>query len=984
MGGRGVLANDATPRPTVAEQMQTTQPIDAAYLRAAGIAGGGGFVGGYPISQQQAVRGAVTGAQMGIEGGATIAGQAAGLPGGPVGVMGGGNLGARFGNYLSQGLEYAIYGKPYSQEENEKAALMGSVPMVGAEELAAQRMAQSGLMAVKPEKTMLEALESAARTGTKFGAAGAATEALVGTAYSPNYEIPSYERMAGAALGPMALGTMAQFLQDKGSSLVDRAGQALNAYNFYRKQGITPTPGLLDPKRYAAIEQQIINQQPLGSTATQVENLYQAVSQNLEDIAPSSMQGSTMFERMKDKMTGIAESRKKLDELGPKVQSSQLEADKALADLNKTKEQYFADQTSAANKALDDTINEAVARARTDAVNAATRGQAGVRPDISRDAAANMAKTVDDAYKTHWQRMYAPFPDKDPIFDTEAIFKQAEGIYNEYMGEGKMPASLKARLGGTGEEPSFRASLNSLRELRDTLLDKGKFESTDSSLMEGELKRLAGTITSELDRQVPSAFGDPALVDQFLKVNKDFANYANLRKAPGVDLILQRNPQDSMVSNVVAAIEKNGAGADEFKNFRSFIANLAKPQQAVKDFEAAQYVTPTSAATINPELASKMAQHYNDIIRGNVLWQSSRGGKVDPELLISRLNKIGNDPEALKLLGFGTQDQVAELTQLFKKHPLASKMTPDEWSQLFSSPTFQQSLEKGGKLTDLLKKPMQISDLQNQMGMIVRLQQAGRADLAEKIYQDALKNAEDLKIERSQLADKLKAMEADPTYAIHKNVKIEPANYYDLISKTTDTNIVNSSHLKAIAESLRKSPLIADKELLAAWQRGYIKQRLMVDEGSRINVNRVSDIFGGINPRKMVQEMDVANAILDPKQVKEIEELARVVNRMRSYETASTAEKEKISKLIKSSYGRGYLAMVDMLKRREYDQVATALMNPDEYRNKVAFNGQWLQTAGKTLETMAPSGTRLFLPSNQQQQQAPSSVLRFAQPQPSR
>lgn len=966
--------------PSVAAQMQTTTPIDAAYLRAAGIAGGGGFVGGFPITGPQALKAAVTGTQLGLEGGATILGQTVGLPGGPAGVSVGGNIGARFGNYLSQLLDYAVYDKPYSQKENEKAALMGTVPMVGPEELVASRLAQAGLTTIKPEKTIPQALASALETGGKFGTAGGLTEAAVETAYSPTGELPPAGQIAMAAGGPMALGTMAQFLQDKGSTLVDRAGRAMNALNFYRGQGIAPTPGMVDPRRFAMLEERLVREQPLGTVAKQREQAYETLSQNLEDIAPSTMQGSTMYEQMKNKMTGIADARKRLDGLGREVSASQQAADKALLDLNKTKEQYFADQTSAATKAFDDTIEAALQRARQESLRSVTIGQTGTRPDLTREATVKLIETVDDAYKTHWQRMYAPFPDKEANFDTKAIYDQAKEIFDKFMGKDRMPVADMARLGAAGDEPTFKASLDSLKLLRQDLLQRGKFGTSEANSFQGELKQLAGLINDEIDRQLPKAFGDPLLVDQYKKVTRDFARYSELRNAPGVGVLFDNPVRTGVTGEKISAITSDevskiandiiekGAGSEPFRNIRAFIAHIAADQFA--------------SLSINPEVAGRMYQHFNDIIRGHILWGSSKNGKVDAGKLIGTLDRLGNDPEALRLLGFGSQGQIEELGQLYKNHPQASKMTPDQWNQLFASPTFQRSLEQGGTLTGLLKPVMQASELQNQMGMVVRLQQAGRAELAEKIYQDALKNAEDLRISRSELATKLKQMEADPTFAVHKDSQLNPANYYDLIQKTTDTNITDKKYIKAIADSLRESPLAADKELLARWQRGYIKERLMTDEGTRMNLERVSDVFGGQNLRKSLQEMDVAQALLDPKQVDAIEQLAQVANRMRLYERGGSADKEKLNKLLNKPIYRGYSAMLDMIRRREYDSVAQALSNPDNYVNKVAINGQWLEFAGKGLKTITPSAARMFLPANQQQ--APNSLLQFAQPQPSR
>ena len=77
---------------------------------------------------------------------------------------------------------------------------------------------------------------------------------------------------------------------------------------------------------------------------------------------------------------------------------------------------------------------------------------------------------------------------------------------------------------------------------------------------------------------------------------------------------------------------------------------------------------------------------------------------------------------------------------------------------------------------------------------------------------------------------------------------------------------------------------------------------------------------------------------------------------------------------------RGYDAIADMIRNRDYDQAVTALLNPKEYTDAIAVKGEWLKAVGQPIKAVAPTLSR-FLP---QQQQVPQNIQQFAQPQPSR
>lgn len=969
------------------------RPMDAAYMRAAAMAGGGGMVGGYPISGEQALRGAVTGGRLAMEGGGTAVAQGLGLAGGPAGPSIAGGTAARFLNMLGQGAEYAIYGKPFDVAENEKATLMGMVPIAGPEQLMAARAAQLGARSAVPG-----AIGTAVQTGGRFGAAGGASEVAVDLATKG--EMPSLQQVAIATAAPFALGSAGEYLSQKGSTMIDRAAQAANALDFFKKANINPTPGMVDPRRFALMEQRMINKDPLGPLAQKQERAYEALSSGLYDVAPGKMQEATVFEQMKEKMAGIQQARQNLDRLGPEVAAAQKEADRALLDLNRNRDEYLKQVTETSDKALNEAVDGALKQSRQIQMMRTMQGPQAMSPDAARTEMVNkVIKPLDNAYDVHWGRMYAPFPNKEPLFDTTPILREAEKIYSGFSL--KVPPALKSILSGADEEAGVvmldsmgrpiasdvvqkgtTASLDALRNLRDMILKKGRIDASDPNLMEGSLRQFAGFISGQMDEQAPRVFGAD-MADQFRKVQADYKTYAELWKKPGLEMLFADNPTDEVVTKIVQGIEKSGSGADEFKNLRNLIANLAEPQTAKEVVqEGGQFMLGSKGSQVNPELAGRLAQHVNEVIRSNVLYGVSKNGKVEPKELISRLEKIGNDPEALRLLGFGTQDQVAEMRSLFSDYPLASKMSPDQWNELYASKTFQQALEKGGKLTDLLRPQLQLSELQNELSMATYMRNLGRLDTADSLYKSALDKARDLRISEAQLRARVSELQANPTYAVHTNAPVSPANYNELIRLTTDTsaNAVTKEYLKSVAESLRNSSLRSDNELLTNWQAGYIRNQLMSGGGAQADVLKLSDLFGGMNRRGAAKEMSLARAILDDKQIEAIQNLGEAANQLRLYERGGSATKKRVTETLndRGRILRGYDAMADMLLRRQYDQVAQALVNPDQYVNRIAAGGQWLQVGGETAKAIAPALSR-FLPQQQQQQpnQPPSSIPQF-------
>lgn len=981
----GATRQSAAPSPVaaapVSPQPKEVQPIDPAMMRAAAMAGGGGMVGGYPISGEQAVRGVVTGGRMALEGGGTALAQAGGMLAGPAGPSVAGAAAAKFLNAVGQGVEYAVYGTPYNSAENEKATLMGAVPLAGPESLIAARLAASGLKAATPS-----AVANALQFGGKLGTAGGLSEAAVETAATG--ELPGAGQIAMAAAVPFAAGTAGEYLASRGSNLVDRYGNIMDRLGKFRQIGMEPTPGMVEPGRFAKFEQRLIEREKGGPVAQQVNKAYNQLSENITATIPETMENRTVYDTLLERSTGLAKKRAELDSLGEKVRAANQQADSALTSLNDTRDKFFQDVVKANDSAMESVSEAALQNARQAAIQ---RAQGNTNPLSGAQARTvivdKVVKPMDSAYDVYWKRMYSMFPDKEKAFDTTPILKEAEKIYGNYNRE--VPSELASIL-SEGEGKGVTASLAALRNLRELLLKRGKIGDADPTAMQGDLRRLGGFVTQEMDSQAARVFGAEGAA-QFKAVQTDYKRYSDLWHKPGVEMLYADNPTDDVVTKIVNGIKENGSEADEYKNLRALIANLAEPQSArsVAVVEGAPRMA-EGVNTINQELAGRLASHVNDTIRANIFWQSSKGGKVDPTTLIGTLEKIGRDPEALRLLGLGTQADVESLAQLFKNNPQATALTPQQLSDAYLSVKLTSG--ERASIADLLAAPVKASQIENQLVKAVYDKGMGRLTSASKRLEEAQKTARELGLSEQQVRARFDQMAADPLYNFFEQRGPMPAEGFNAMVKTLfspNANAMTNRDVAQIFSHLRASPQVKDRELLQNLQRAYLQNHLLTyakagaesAEGARVSVTGLMQAMapaGRVAPKGELERMSV---VLEPEQMEAVRKTLDAAKDLRRYEQAGAGEEGRPLRLgyKYNIVKRGYEAIADMVVRGDYNRAVSALMEPEKYAQSLAVRGEWMKAAGEPIKAVAPTLNR-FLP----QQQVPQSVLQYAEAQPSR
>jgi len=311
-----------------------------------------------------------------------------------------------------------------------------------------------------------------------------------------------------------------------------------------------------------------------------------------------------------------------------------------------------------------------------------------------------------------------------------------------------------------------KVSLFGLREVRNRINDLGKIGEAGVTGVERYYRDLGATISDEMSKQAPTAFGRE-LGDQFRLVNADYANYSKLWDKPGLEILQATDIKDVAVSRMVDALKRTGIEADAFKNVVNLIGNMATPQAAKRMYLGeAGTVIESANAKVNPELASEIKGHFLDLIRGNLIDEVSVGNKVVPEKLVSTLREIGRDNKSLQALGLGSPAQIDELAMLLKKYDSASTLTVDQWRDLFSSPSFKESFRTGSTIASLIEPVLKVSDIDNLISKAVLMEKSGNTAYANRLFENARKNAESSAAELSAVERKIQTARQDPTYDI--------------------------------------------------------------------------------------------------------------------------------------------------------------------------------------------------------------------------
>ena len=486
-----------------------------------------------------------------IEIGAQIYGQSRG------GQVGGAILGGA-GNVAAQAIRSATQGTPYNPVETAQSMAWALLPGVSEVQTVGRYL---------PPSTASRFLMSPGDLGklSVTGGGIASMPLLAG-------EKPSEMDIVMGLVLPPGLGSAQKFLGGAFSAgrdfATERAAKALEYLKQFGSKDIRPTPGMIEPERFGRLEQRTLREEPTGALAENVNRVYGKLAGGVEELAASPNQAATVFEGVSQRVNEPIQIKAQLEKLGQDAQQANQAADAAAAELRKVTENVqrgIIDANNEQAKALmmrqRDASNEALTKslqaAQRNAVQLETakisQGGIGVNPAQARDQMVeNVIKPVEAAYDQHWNRMFDTFPADAALFDTKGIVSKGKRMLEDIGGQmsGDASSTMQSLIASLDTE-SGKASLSALRRVRDNLLKKARYGDPDTTLVEGELKQLAGLIGEELNSQAPKAFG-PELAKQFQAVNQDYRNYSTLWDANGD--VLYRLETDKVENDIEAPI----------------------------------------------------------------------------------------------------------------------------------------------------------------------------------------------------------------------------------------------------------------------------------------------------------------------------------------------------------------------------------------------------------------------------------------------
>lgn len=917
-------------------------------------------------------------------------------------VVGGGPQGAAagvIGNAVAQGIR-TVFGnqKEFKPVDVAASAAYGAMgPISGPIRMAAGLNAMRQAAPVAVPQGILSAIGQTAKEGIPMGVQSVGIE--TGRTILDEGRLPTVQEMAIPLALPSTLGAAGTGVMIVGGKTKDVGIELFNNARKFLGAGIgNPTAGQLLPTKYGAMEGRDIARNPSGEIAKQNQRTYESLSQNLKDISQDpKYQPADVFDNLGRRITN-----RTLDE---QVVFAENKVEQATARVSQLKKELpsfngkpsddissktTSDYTKAAIDKFDAEMDLIISRAK---IKMIPGNEQALVPVEARDM---LIKEVIDpmraAYKTHWDTQYKLFPEEDKVFGSDKIRSSVKKAFTD--SGMKIPSDINALL----EEKGSQISLKSIRTIRDSLNDLGRIESGVATGFERNFRLAGKDVSDNLSSQAEKVFG-PKLGTQFKLINADYSDYSSLWHKPGVEILYARNVNESVVEQMVNSMMKNGIKSDRFNNVIEVISNLAAPQKSQKIVDTATGMVIDSVnSRINPEQAVLLKGHFIDLVHGNILDRASVAGQVDGKELVKVLKDIGFGPNkegALELLKFGSVSGVKDLDFLLNKYKSAGNFTTDEWAQLLKISNVNDEISRSGfslavSIEPLLKQ-RQIDTVAKQVAFS---EFQGRYNDAEKL----LKNAQDSAGKDANYLRELNAKVAearkDPLYDIFKQpsgANLSPKSYTELkdtLFNPSSTHPVNNEYVKSIADGLRGSKTIGDRDLLLQVQNEYLTTHLadftQAGQFTRLNPNKMSNLTKS--------EMDRAKALLSEDQFGALE---KVIDASKLLATAEAyGKKAKTSDELKRASSNivkdVWFAVADLVKRGQYENANQAILNPKAFKDKKMFQGQWLESVGEGVKRAAFPATNVLMQtaketreqnrmnqSGQMNPMDPSNVLKF-------
>lgn len=667
--------------------------------------------------------------------------------------------------------------------EMAQSAALGAVPIIGP--------AKAAVAAARPGLT---AAKTALKTSAMMAGAGATGEVL--RSEIDEGELPAKESIivnsaipGGFSLATAPIAILGSRAYGIGKGMVYRAKEL--------PEGVRPTIGMLR-RDLARAEQRIATLSPNSDAARNIQRAYEDFDAMVGTKTVNPQEPTIVMEQLSPLLKQGTTAQEEIAKLSTQAQDAEKIAQQAYDDWMGASLDEYTTKKEIAKQAGEMAFAEQLNSVTENAIQLAQERATGKNPVVldavsARNLATeHYAKPLDAAFSEMWDRQYSLFERESREFDVSSLDRQVMDIK---LKNRALSSAAKGQLDSLEKIfPSGKASLGELRLARSNIMKRAK----SPSILGDEkavLLDVSAKIKEIIDDQADDVFGKPK-GQELRKLNSDYARYRRVMDADGVDSLFSEHPRDEAIEKVVKSmLTGKGTQADEYKNL-----------MAVADY----------MQEFNPKLGASMRDEFRNIVRGNILMRSAdwdsgaQTWMVDPKKFAENLKQLNQADGSLEALNLGNKSIVSDLDKLVQKYPEANKMTADQWTTLFSSPAFRDSLARDGGFGLAVHKAIAQSHAENLMKDSAYAAQMQEAAKAKALRDQAFSTLDEVNGNMEQAQARYEAIMADPDLRILDNPNISNDGLKQFVDSLKNRNVISNAKVSEYMAALdSKNPQAA-------------------------------------------------------------------------------------------------------------------------------------------------------------------------------
>lgn len=517
-----------------------------------------------------------------------------------------------------------------------------------------------------------------------------------------------------------------------------------------------------------------------------------------------------------------------------------------------------------------------------------------------------------------------------------------------------------------GDE-GMMVSLQDLRNVRDELSKSVKFGEMGNTET-GLIKDLISEINDQISGQAVKVYGEVGAT-HLKAANQFYKETRGLFDAPGVEALFSPSINDPYLDQVIRGLKSSGINAPEYKQLDDLInkiETITLDAPAAKDRKGQLKRTPEEIAQVKEGIAAMRSQ-ANENIRNTILYKATElvGGepRVSGEELVKLLEPMALVNGTMERLGFGSRAAVGELKTLFAKYPEAPKLTEGQMKALLSSETFQNA--KGpGDLRPAIEPYLAASAADTHLVRSALLKKAGYMESAQKQYDKASDMLRSVNGDLAAAQSRFDALDRNPLAVAFNEAGVPDGGWKSFSDAFLSPDVTaRPDLLKVVSAWRRGSP--AERQTLKDFQTHFIADRIATfAEASRssslLQKPDAKAIATFFDPKDLQgkQNLQVALDLLEPGQIKTLQEFSEVAKAVDRYERFGPELTKPGSQEVPwvGQIRRVWDFAVDKLRAGNYAGLARDLADPIAFAKSQRESGRALEIGGRALRQSGAQG----------------------------